>query len=355
MRTEIDVIDFAPFWVDEGWVVGDAPTEAQRAVATAIDTACRASGFIYLTSLGVDAQTIDAAFAASRGLFGLPEAEKLDGLLRVAPATNAGYMPYGGERLNRRRGADLKEAYNVKFPGSAFDGGGLDAVPAEFDTAARALWAAVDKLRERYCLACALALGVERDFFLGAFKSMDMATCRYLHYPPCAADGDAAALCRATEAALDGTAASSVRLGEHTDFGMFTVLFVADGAHGLQLKPVEGGEVRAGAEAAGWRDVVVPADTRGAVINTGALLARWTNDEWRATAHRVVVASAEVARAHRYSIACFMDPDADAPIVVHPRLLREGAAAKYAPTTGLEHVMMKLKELMPGPDEVEAR
>ena len=51
------------------------------------------------------------------------------------------------------------------------------------------------------------------------------------------------------------------------------------------MKSVDGGEVVAD-EAGGWRDVVVP-ETDGdvvAVVNTGALLARWTNDRWRATA-----------------------------------------------------------------------
>jgi len=38
--------------------------------------------------------------------------------------------------------------------------------------------------------------------------------------------------------------------------------------------------------------------------NTGALLARWTNDEWKATAHRVVIPSAEAAAgAHTRSLS----------------------------------------------------
>lgn len=41
----------------------------------------------------------------------------------------------------------------------------------------------------------------------------------------------------------------------------------------------------------------------------GALLARLTNDNWRATAHRVIVPDLEAARQDRYSIAAFFDPD----------------------------------------------
>ena len=94
-----------------------------------------------------------------------------------------------------------------------------------------------------------------------------------------------------------------------------------------------------GAVAAGAGDA--PA---GALVNTGALLARWTNDTWRATAHRVVVPDAAVAAAHRYSIACFIDPDAEAVVAVDPRFVPAGEAPRYEPTTGLAYLLMKLRE-----------
>ena len=80
------------------------------------------------------------------------------------------------------------------------------------------------------------------------------------------------------------------------------------------------------------------------MVNTGALLARWTNDVWRATAHRVIVPNALVASTDRYSIACFIDPDAKAVVEVDPRFVPEGEDPKYPPTTGLEYLLMKLKE-----------
>ena len=82
----------------------------------------------------------------------------------------------------------------------------------------------------------------------------------------------------------------------------------------------------------------------GAIVNTGALMARWTNDTWCATAHRVIVPDAASAAMHRYSIACFIDPDAKAPVAVDPRFVPAGGEPKYAPTTGLEYLLMKLKE-----------
>jgi isopenicillin N synthase-like dioxygenase len=68
---------------------------------------------------------------------------------------------------------------------------------------------------------------------------------------------------------LDG---GQVRIGEHTDFGMLTLLFhdSAASGEGLQVKSVEGGAVGGGAggERGGWLD----ARGRGgstAIVNTG--------------------------------------------------------------------------------------
>lgn len=79
------------------------------------------------------------------------------------------------------------------------------------------------------------------------------------------------------------------------------------------------------------------------IVNTGALLARWTNDEWKATAHRVIVSDAEAAARSRYSIACFIDPDSDATVEVHPRY---GADTRYKPIKSMDYLLMKLESMM---------
>ena len=103
-----------------------------------------------------------------------------------------------------------------------------------------------------------------------------------------------------------------------------------------------------GGEAGGWLDVETPPRSEGgavgAIVNTGALMARWTNDTWRATAHRVVMPTAAAAAAHRYSVACFIDPDADARVAVDARFVAPGEEARYEPTTGLAYLLMKLRE-----------
>ena len=64
---------------------------------------------------------------------------------------------------------------------------------------------------------------------------------------------------------------------------------------GLQVHPLEGG----------WVDVIAPPGSL--VVNLGDMLARWTNDRYRSTPHRVVTSADE----DRYSVPFFVNPDAD--------------------------------------------
>lgn len=112
------------------------------------------------------------------------------------------------------------------------------------------------------------------------------------------------------------------------------------GAEGLQIKAVDGGETDGKDVHDGWMDIVVPA--HGTIVNTGALMARWTNDEWKATAHRVIVKNEEQANRDRYSIACFVDPDAQTVVQVHEQFCLK-AKKKYDDISSLDYLMMKLK------------
>ena len=205
-------------------------------------------------------------------------------------------------------------------------------------------------------------------------STMDCCTLRMLHYPPCASmddvDSDDAAKClpfrmlqkentKHSNSGVDST--SSIRVGEHTDFGIFTFLFVNDfhdeSSHGLQVKAVEGSDLNNKNDESfyriGWNDVIFDKELLGTVdddetcavvVNTGALMARWTNDVWRATAHRVIVSSTQARLAHRYSIAMFFDPDGETVCSVHPKLIEKSGEAKHAPIKSVDYLMMKLKE-----------
>ena len=342
----IPTIDFAPFMAEEGLVMGDEPTLEQVAVAKAIDKACRDHGFVFLTNFGLEDTERQEIFASSRKLFQLSEQEKLENLSRLQPSTNnMGYAPFASESLNRTRANELKEAFNVRFPPAHHNN--LQGCPHAFQNMVKEL--VIPKMKQvarRYALACALALKLPRTFFQSTLKDMNLCTVRFLHCPPCDKTSDF--LSHEEEGEITS---QPLRVGEHTDFGIFTLLMHAEhGAQGLQIRSVEGGEVNgsSSAQSIAWRDVILPEGVKGAIVNTGAMMARWTNDHWKATAHRVVVADRSMADAHRYSMAFFVDPDADTIVQVPKSILRPGEAIKYDPISASDYLTQKLRSSMVG-------
>lgn len=91
-----------------------------------------------------------------------------------------------------------------------------------------------------------------------------------------------------------------------------------------------------------WLDVDHAGDA-DCLVNTGALTARWTNDVWRATEHRVVVPDADSAKGHRFSIAFFFDPDAATLVEVHKKFCTEGLPPRYEPITAEDYLTSLLK------------
>ena len=66
------------------------------------------------------------------------------------------------------------------------------------------------------------------------------------------------------------------------------------------------------------------------IINIGDLMARWTNDRWVSTLHRVVKPDARKGGVNRrQSIAFFLNTNYDAEIECIPTCLEAGQEAKY--------------------------
>ena len=77
------------------------------------------------------------------------------------------------------------------------------------------------------------------------------------------------------------------------------------------------------------------------VINLGDLMARWTNDRWMSTPHRVINPPEEdLAKARRQSVAFFCNINMDAEVECIPTCAGEGGA-KYGTITAGEHLMKK--------------
>jgi isopenicillin N synthase-like dioxygenase len=348
---DIPSINLQPFFEDKGVVIGEEPTKDQLEVAAIIHQACQEHGFVHVTHFGVSRCQGELLFAASRDLFDNPN--KQQDYDPWNPSHNTGYSTFGVQKLNVNRPPDLLEAFNVRFPPN-FDNPSLPKTPESFQSVINDnFFPVLRRAALRYGMACALALGLPTDTFAKTLDKFDQCTVRFLHYPPCD-------FADTNENNNDGNASADIRkpirVGEHTDFGAYTFLFLKSGPMGLQVKSVEGGAVggsAGGEEAEGWKNVVVPAlektngsedeESFGAVINTGAMMARWTNDHWKATAHRVIVPNAEIASKHRYSIAFFVDPDADEMIQVDEKFAVNESC--YDPITSREFLAMKLKEM----------
>lgn len=345
----LPLVDFSSFssLVDPSSAGGstklaEGPTPEQQKTVEDIDAASREHGFVCLRNSGIPKERIRRAFATSKELFSASPAEKAQ-WKPINPSTNTGYAGWRSEALNRSRAADLKEAFNVRAT-SFSDSEDLTGTPKSFQTVAPELWENLNELAQKYAVACAWALGLEPEYFTKTLQTMDLCTIRWLHYPPC------------SPAEITGEATASekgcaIRVGEHTDFGIFTFVIVNDwhdpSSLGLQVKklPTNGRE-------ASWESIVLDEETLGIlsqdttaplVVNTGALLARWTNDLWTATPHRVVVAP-EAQPFSRYSIAMFIDPDAKTVCSVHDSFVAEGKEPKYPPITSIDYLLMKLRE-----------
>ena len=123
-----------------------------------------------------------------------------------------------------------------------------------------------------------------------------------------------------------------LRAGAHTDYGSLTILLPQDAPGGLEVQGPDGA----------WH--AVPAVPGGFVINLGDLMARWTNDRWRSTLHRVVNPPPDATGStRRQSIAFFHQPNWDAEIACLPSCLGPGETPRYAPVLSGPHLASKFR------------
>ena len=114
------------------------------------------------------------------------------------------------------------------------------------------------------------------------------------------------------------------RAGAHTDYGTLTILWT-DGRSGLQVQLPD----------TGWTDVD-PVDG-GLIVNLGDLMARWTNDRWCSTMHRVVPVP---GAGDRLSIPFFHNANWNARIEC---IIDDGEVPRYPPTTAGRHLIEKFR------------
>lgn len=279
-------------------------------VVEQIGAACEEIGFLVVTGHGVPGGLVERMRDVSRAFFDLPAGEKFE-LARGEPRRGLpAYRPFRSESLaastGERTPPDLKESLDW---GPAVDGFGWPARPDGLRRAFEDYRSAVGGLGARLRRLFALALDLPEDWFEPAFEGHS-SSLRVVNYP---AQGAAAE-------------PGQLRAGAHTDYGCMTIIAAEHAPGGLQVR------TRAGA----WVDVDKPPGAF--VVNLGDMMARWTNDRWVATLHRVANPPPEAGgRARRLSLVFFHDPRPDALVECIPT----AGAARYEPVTALDYVLAK--------------
>ena len=311
MTQQLPVIDLSGLMSDDHI--------ALHRISREIGKACRTIGFFYVVNHGIAA--IPAAFEQSAKFFALPPAQKR-ALAIEEVGGNRGYSGLLHEALDPKRGADMKEAFNIGLDLAPDDPELLAGVPfrslnawPDLPDFKRALLGYFDDcvaLGQQIHRAFALDLGLHADFFQDKLDR-SMATLRLLHYP-----------------AISPGAPDQMSAGEHTDYGNITLL-ATDEVGGLEVK-TRGGE---------W--IAAPVMPGAYVVNIGDCLMRWTNDIYVSTPHRVINRSGK----ERYSIAFFFDANPDALVAAIASCVPAGENPRYEPISAADYLKMRLDASKP--------
>ncbi|NYJ29664.1 isopenicillin N synthase family dioxygenase [Galbitalea soli] len=320
----VPAIDISPY-------IAGGSAEEKQAVARAFDEAARTVGFMQITGHGIPLESWARLGRASDRFFELSLEQKKR--YRAPKGVNRGYSPPKSERLSLSLGVekaermnDFFEAFNVGATAADYAHAGVSEAdyadniwPEETETFRDdvELWMTNATAVAHVMMAIfADALGLPSDYF-AAYTDHSLNVLRMNNY----------ALPEGERVTLDG---DLIGMGEHTDFGIVTLLW-ADDVKGLQVLGEDGS----------WNDV---SPLPGALlVNLGDLTARWTNEKWKSTLHRVKPPVVGGTIKRRRSAAFFFDGNVDALITTLPGCVEPGERELYAPITVSEHIQAKLR------------
>jgi len=265
-----------------------AGTPARDAVAAQIGAACRAHGFFYATGHGVDAALVRRLEELSHRFFDLPEATKMQWRMALGGRAWRGYFPLGGELTSGR--PDWKEGLylGTELPahdprvraGTPVHGANLFPDVPGLREATLDYIEAVTRLGHRLMEGIALSLGLPADYFAARYTADPLILFRLFNYP--------------SQPVPDGLDVQW-GVGEHTDYGLLTVLH-QDDVGGLAVRTPEG-----------WIDA--PPIAGSFVCNIGDMLDRMTGGLYKSTPHRVL---RNTSGRDRLSFPLFFDPNFEA-------------------------------------------
>jgi isopenicillin N synthase-like dioxygenase len=240
--------------------------------AAAIDRACREMGFFYVVGHGVDEGLQQRLEAAARAFFALPDEAKSAIAMERGGIAWRGWFPVGGELTSGV--PDRKEG--IYF--------GAEAPPSEVPLHGPNLFPN-DELRDTVLayLDAMQSLAARIVSLMGVDESIVREPTILFRIFPYPSGGD-----------VDG----EWGVGEHTDYGLLTILR-QDATAGLQVRGPSG-----------WVDA--PPIPNSFVCNIGDMLERITGGAYRSTPHR----ARNTSDVGRLSFPFFFDPSWDAVVPV---------------------------------------
>jgi len=276
------------------------------AAGAALDAACRDVGFFYLVGHGVEPALQDRLDALARQFFARPDVEKAEIAMARGGRAWRGWFPVGGEltagaaddKEGLYFGADLDPEDPRVRAGTLMHGPNLyPRHPKELGSVVRTYMDVMTGVGQTVLSGMALGLGLSPSWFSDHLTADPLILFRIFRYPgPVGAD------------------TGRWGVGEHTDYGLLTILG-QDACGGLQVRTPQG-----------W--VEAPPRPGRMVCNLGDMLERLTGGRYRSTPHRV----RNAGNADRLSFPFFLDPSWHAtvdrlPIVERP--VEDDAARRW--------------------------
>ena len=325
IMSHVPFIDIAPF-------LHGSAADRQR-VARQVDEACREVGFFMIGGHGVPERLMEDTRAAFKAFFDQP-ADYKRRFGKTEDFNSPGFVEVGDAALSYTRGAvappDLNEIFQVTpvdvgdspyftapqarqfFPTNRFPD-----VPADFSDLAVEYYRAVYGLARSALSIAAVALRLPEDYFEGRVDKA-MATLVVRDYP------------EQKVVPLPG----QLRAGAHTDFGTLTLLLAEDRPGGLEVMSKRGT----------WEPVVAPHNCY--IVNLGDMMARWTNDKWVSTLHRVANPPRDASGVtRRTSLVFFTNPNYDTLIECLPTCMAENGTPKYPPVLAGDYYLGKMRQM----------
>ncbi len=255
-------------------------------IGAALDAACCEFGFFYITGHGIDPALSARMMKLAREFFASPLQAKMAIAMAHGGRAWRGYFPVDGELTSGR--PDRKEGIyfgtELGFDDARVRAGvplhGMNLFPAlpGFRETILAYIDEVTAVGQLLLQGVAVGLGLSRDYFLERYTRDPTVLFRIFNYPPSTAGADE----------------HELGVGEHTDYGLLTLLRQDDIA-GLQI----------------WyqdRWLAAPPVHDSFVCNVGDMLERLTAGRYVSALHRVRNASGR----DRISMPLFLDPSFEA-------------------------------------------